>query len=267
VTVHELWTGAERLVGLEVVRAARFEWRRAWQPRQLRWPLLLALLPLLVALVGVVLQRSGITVMRSADLLALIVASVYLLLVILLPLIAGTGLVAQEAEARTLVYLLVRPLTRGSLLVGKFLGAWVATSALLLASLLATILLLLSSDAFRSSGEWLGRLPGLSAGLVLGAMAYGALFTLVGLVFSRPAMVGLFWAIGWENAIPFLPGWIKSLTVRHHLAALIPSDALPAGVRAALSPPSLGSGLVWLLGGALVSLAVSVWLFARRDYP
>jgi ABC-type transport system involved in multi-copper enzyme maturation permease subunit len=264
----DILTGAERLAAGDVARAARFEWRLGWQVRRVRLQLLLALLPLLVALVGIVLQRAGIVVVRGSDVLAQIVASVFLqLLVVVLPLVAGTGLVAQEAESRTLVYLLVRPLTRGSLLAGKFIGAWAATSVLLVASLLTTSMLLLAADAFRSSSEWFGRLPGLGAALVLGALAYGALFTLVGLLFSRPALVGLFLAFGWEGAIPFLPGWIKALTVRHHLAAVIPADALPAGVRAALSPPSLASGLAWLVGGALVSLALSIWLFARRDYP
>ena len=76
-----------------------------------------------------------------------------------------------------------------------------------------------------------------------------------------------FLAFGWETAIPFLPGWIKSLTVRYHLAALVPADALPAGMRAGMNPPDVASGLLWLVGGSAVMLAVSVWLFARRDYP
>ena len=264
---HELLRGA-RPAAVEVRRAAGFEWRLAWQPRRRRLSLLLALLPAFLSVLAIVLKLSGIVVVQGTDALAHLVATLYLaLLVVILPLLYGTQLVAQEAEARTLVFLLVRPLSRGSLLLGKFLGSWAACSVQLIASLLLTTLLWLGSDHFRDAAPALARLPLFALTLALGALAYGALFTLVGLVFARPALVGLLLALGWENAIPFLPGWIKTLTVRHHLVAFLPADALPPGMRTALAPPPWPAGLAWLLGGAVVALAVSMWLFARRDYP
>jgi ABC-2 type transport system permease protein len=264
----ELWTGAERLVPEQVGRAAGFEWRLAWQRRRVRLQLFVALLPVIVAIAGVALQRAGIVVVRGGDVLTQVVGTVFLqLLVVVLPLIAGTGLVAQEAEARTLVYLLVRPLSRGSLLVGKFLGAWAALCVLLVGSLLATSAVLLGGDALGDSSAWLQRLPAVGAALVVGALAYGALFTLVGLLFSRPALVGLFLAFAWESGIPFMPGWIKWLTVRYALTALVPAGALPPGMHAAIAPPDPPAALLWLVGGAAVSLGLSVWLFGRRDYP
>jgi hypothetical protein len=137
----------------------------------------------------------------------------------------------------------------------------------LVAALVATGALLQGAEGFAGAADWGTRLPALGATLVLGSLAYGALFTLVGLVFSRPALVGLFLAFGWESAIPFLPGWIRSLTVRHHLAAFVPADALPPGMLAALSPPTPLSALVHLGTGVVLCLAASVWVFARRDYP
>ncbi len=250
------------------MRAARFEWRLAWQRQRLRLPVALGLLPALVAGVGVLLQRAGIVVVQGSDVLAQIVGTIYVqFLVVLLPLVHGTALVAQEAEARTLVYLLVRPLSRGSLLAGKFLGSWAATALQLVASLAVTAALLLGAEGFAGAGAWAGRLAGLALALVLGSLAYGALFTLVGLVFSRPALVGLFLAFGWESAIPFLPGWIRHLSVRHHLAAVLPSGALPGPMLSAMHPPDPAVGVAWLLGGAALALAAAIGLFARRDYP
>jgi hypothetical protein len=262
------WLQGARPALPEIRRAAGFEWHLAWQPRRRRLSLLLALLPVLLTLLALVLKLSGIVVVRGVDALANVVASLYLLiLVVILPLLYGTQLVAQEAEARTLVFLLVRPLSRGSLLLGKFLGSWAACSVQLIASLTLTTLLWLGSDRFQDAAATLVRLPLFAAALVLGALAYGALFTLVGLVFSRPALVGLVLALGWENAIPFLPGWIKTLTVRHHLVSFLPAGALPPGMHAALAPPPWPAGLAWLLGGAIFALAASMALFARRDYP
>jgi hypothetical protein len=134
-------------------------------------------------------------------------------------------------------------------------------------SLGVTALLLLGAEDFQDAGAWTARLGRLGLALVLGALAYGALFTVVGLLFSRPALVGLFLAFGWESAIQFLPGWIKNLTVRHHLAGVLPADALPPAMLAALSPPGAFVGIAWLLGGALLALCAAAWLFARRDYP
>ena len=263
----EAWAAA-RLEPGAVLRAARFEWRLAWQRRRLRLPAALALLPVAVALVGLLLQRTGVVVVQGSDVLSQIVGTLFLqFLVVLLPLVHGTALVAQEAEARTLVYLLVRPLSRGSLLVGKFLGSWLATGLQLVIALVATAALLLGAEAFSSPGEWAGRIALLGLSLVLGSLAYGALFTLVGLVFSRPAFVGLFLAFGWETAIPFLPGWIRHLTVRYHLASVLPAGLLPPGLLSAIDPPTPLVGLAWMLGGAVVALAGAVLLFARRDYP
>jgi len=267
VQVSDRWSSAARPTLGHVLRAARFEWRLAWSRRRLRLPLLIGLLPIVVAIAGVLLQHIGIVVVQGSDILSQIVGSVFLLLVVLLPLLFGTALVVQEAEAKTLVYLLVRPLSRGSLLLGKFLGAWAAASVQLVVSLALTALLLLGAEAFTSAGAWAGRLVALAVALVFGALAYGALFTLVGLVFARPALVGLFLAFGWENGIQFLPGWIKNLTIRHHLAALLPEGLLPPGMLTLLAPASPAVGIAWLVGGTLVQLALAVWLFARRDYP
>jgi ABC-2 type transport system permease protein len=252
----------------EVRRAAAFEWRLAWQSRRRRVSLLLGFLPVFLTLLAIGLKVPGIVPVRGVDAITAVLASLYLvLLVVILPLLYGTQLVAQEAEARTLVFLLVRPLSRGSLLLGKFLGSWAACSVQLVVSLALTTLLWLGSDRFQDAAPALARLPLFAATMVLGALAYGALFTLVGLVFSRPALVGLFLALGWENAIPFLPGWIKTLTIRHHLAAFLPATALPPGMHAALAPPSWPVALAWLVGGTAAALLISMWLFARRDYP
>jgi ABC-type transport system involved in multi-copper enzyme maturation permease subunit len=263
-----MWSRIEPPVAAHVGRAAGFEWRLAWSRSRRRLVLLLHLLPVVVAAAIAALSAAGIVTALGSDALAALVATLFVqILVVIVPLVFGTALVAHDAEARTLVYLLMRPLSRASLLLGKFIGAWAAATVLLWASLAATAAILLGVDGFADVGTWAGRLPRVAFVLALGALAYGALFALVGLVFARPALVGLALAFGWETAIPFLPGTLRMFTVRHHLAAFLPPELLPAPLRAALDPPSAAVALAWLAGGAALALAAAVVAFARRDYP
>jgi ABC-type transport system involved in multi-copper enzyme maturation permease subunit len=250
-----------------VVRAARFEWQLAWSRSRRRLAILLYALPVGLAVGVVALHAAGLITTLGSDALTGLVGAVYLqILLVIVPLVFGTGLVAQEAEARTLVYLLMRPLSRGSLLVGKFLGAWIAATLMLSASVLCASVLLLGMDGFADAGVWVERLLRVFGVLALGALAYGALFTFVGLVFARPALVGLAVAFGWETAIPFLPGSLRLFTVRHHLAAFLPADLLPAALRVALAPPPPLMAFAWLVVSAALLMTAAVVAFSRRDY-
>jgi len=250
----------------EVWRAARFQWTLAWRRRRLGRTLLAAAIPVLLALLGAALVRSGWVPIRGAEALGQLILAVHIhILLVVIPLQFGTGLIAQEEEARTLPFLLVRPLARGSLLLGKFLGAWGAASILLVGSLLLSALLLLGADGFDGAAPWASYLPRFASLLVVGALAYGVLFTLVGLIAARPALVGVFLAFGWENALAYLPGWIKLLTVRHHLVGLMPRAAVPGASWIAIDPPSAFAGTTTLVLASLVGLAIAIAVFGRRD--
>ena len=252
----------------DVLRAAAFEWRLTWSRSRRRLALLLHALPVVLSVLIAALHAGGLVTALGSDALTGLVATVYVsILIVVVPLVFGTSLVASEAEAHTLVYLLVRPLSRGSLLLGKFGGAWLASTLMSCVSVALSAAILLGIDGFADAGTWIGRLPRVWAVMALGGLAYGALFTLVGLVFSRPALVGLALAFGWETAIPFLPGSLRLFTVRHHLSAFLPPELLPATLRAALGPSSPAVALLWLLGGAAASLTIAIAVFARRDYP
>src|SRR5262245_44858760 len=130
-------------------RAAAFEWRLAWSRSRRRTALLLHALPLALAVLIAALRATGLVTALGTDALTGIVAAVYMqILIVVIPLVFGTSLVAQEAEAHTLVYLLVRPLSRTSLLVGKFLGAWLAATLMSCLSVTLVAIVLLGSDRF-----------------------------------------------------------------------------------------------------------------------
>ncbi len=256
----------------DVGAATVFEWRLFWRRRRLRGPLLLCALSVgLAALVAVLktVDLGGLhsVIARSVDILPFYFAIAYLgVLIVVVPLMLGAGLVAREVEAGTLAFLFVRPLSRASLLLGKCLGAWLIASVLLAGSFALVAFILLGADRFAGAGSAFADLPAYLAALVAGSGAYTVIFTLVGLLSSRPGLVGLFLAFGWENLIPYMPGLIRNFTVRFHLATLLHDANLPQVV-GTMAVPSVPTALAWLVGISLAAAGIAALVFARRDYP
>jgi hypothetical protein len=75
--------------------------------------------------------------------------------------------------------------------------------------------------AHATSARGLGELAAYLAITVLACAAYGALFLLAGLFFRNP-MVPAVLFLGWEVLTPFLPGYLKALSIVHYLGSLAP---------------------------------------------
>lgn len=186
-----------------------------------------------------------------------------------LPLAAlfyASALVADEVEGKTLTYLLTRPLRRGSILLGKF-GAYLVTALAL--ALPATVV----SYALLTTAQGL---PGLSAGatdlvrdlgvMALALLAYGGLFTLMGVVLRRPVIPGLFFVFGWE-LLANLPGYMPRFTITAYLRSLLrhrPAEEGLAGMFGDVLPAALCLGV--LAAATAAFLALSLWIFSRREY-
>ncbi len=265
------WIGAP-VRGADMLAMSILEWTFYWRRRRLRGATVLAALPVVLAAIVGLLKIADFDWLdpvqtRSVDILPWFFVLWYLrALLVVIPLLFGTSLISKEVEGETLAFLFVRPISRASILTGKFLGAWWSASALLCGSFLVSALILLVADGFADAGEALVALPGYLFTLAIGALAYTALFVIVGLVSRRPALVGLFLAFGWESAIPYLPGLIRNFTVRFHLTALMPDTGLPTAVLGTLTIPPAASALVWLVLGSAVWVLASIVVFSRRDF-
>jgi ABC-2 type transport system permease protein len=182
----------------------------------------------------------------------------------------GTALIADEVEDKTITYLFTRPIARGAVLLGKYLAYLVCTTLLVLPSVMIVFFLVVPIGG----GSIAQAFPALLtdfAMLVVGLMAYGAVFALVGTRLKRPLIVGLVFAFGWEPAVLFFPGYLKRATVMYYLQALVshemPQDSAVAMLMQVFREvPSL---LTSLVGLALIT-GVSLWLAARaveqREY-
>lgn len=184
---------------------------------------------------------------------------------ILLPLVAlfyAGGVIADERDRGALAYVLTRPFPRGLIPVTKFLASFLVAAVAVVVGVVLTYLLLFG---FTPQGD-IGFLitPLLVALLTL--FAYGALFTLIGVWYPRPYLIGIAWILGWEIAAYTLVPWIRNLTVRAHVENALNTWPMDQG---ALWLPTGEGGtraiLVLLLGSVALLVAASVAM-KRREF-
>ena len=196
----------------------------------------------------------------------------FLLLQVVVPLvslIAGSAVVTEEIEDRTISYLFSRPIPRAAVLLGRW-----AASLVLVAAVLGLSVLLLVAVASRSEVPGPSAVEGvlgpLLAAAVLGGAVYTALFAAAGVFFRHPMIVGLGYAFAIEGFLANLPGRNEALTVQYYLRSVIAAHgAAPwqgvegfALTRFATSTPPL----VTLVVVIAATLLLASWRIARREF-
>jgi ABC-type transport system involved in multi-copper enzyme maturation permease subunit len=180
----------------------------------------------------------------------------------------GTALMADEVEDKTITYLFTRPISRGAVLVGKYLAFLVCTLLVVLPSVMIVYFLLVP---FSQLPATFGNLLIDLALLALGLAVYGGVFAFVGAFFKRPLVIGLVFAFGWEQVVMALPGSLKQFTIAYYLQALVP-HALPAdGVAGLLQgmfreTPPLAVCLAWLFIYLAGFLYLATRVVERKEY-
>lgn len=150
---------------------------------------------------------------EKSEMYTLISSIVVYRVVALAAAILSMGVIAQEIEQKTIVYLLTRPIPRYQLLLLRTLAATVVVM------LVATLATLAASVAVYGVGPnpYLGR--DLVA-LAVGSLAYTSLFVVVSLLINRAMIVCLLFAFGWEMLIPNMPGDLHLLSINSYIVAL-----------------------------------------------
>lgn len=125
-----------------------------------------------------------------------------------------TPIVQAELEGRTWIYLAVRPRGRISLLLGKYLTGTVWTFAAGLVSASASVYLTGTDQAWRL---W----ASLTTIVLLACLGYGALYSLIGVLLHRRAMViAVAYTLILEFLVSFIPAVINQFTVQYRLRNL-----------------------------------------------
>lgn len=198
----------------------------------------------------------------------------------------GIGLVSKEVERRSVYALLVKPMTRPQLVIGKYLGL-VLTLAINLAVMTAALYGVLALNAAMTP-DWIQETweaPALDAAMLKAVLLIGgqlAIVTAIALLFSTFSTPLLSAALtfgfyvaghfaedlrGFDQVVDSAAAGWAARVVSYVLPNLAPFDVKAQVVHGQLVPwgdIALTSlyGLVYV--GAL--LVAAVWIFSRRDF-
>lgn len=179
-----------------------------------------------------------------------------------IPFLFHASSFSEEHEDRTLTYLLVRPVSRSAIVLGKFLAG---TALVLGANGIATLALYLAS--FAGSFELadpaqLGRALGAVCLLSLGHSAIAAMYSAVAPEHATPLTVTHF-AVA-ELGLRNLPSLIPMISM-HHQASEIAGVTRVGFSEGAPTIPALASAAV-ILGFATFFLLVATFVASAREY-
>lgn len=249
----------------------RLEWRRQLLTPRVLWPLLLASLPIALtsAIAWVVMNFPDDT--RTTSGFALEYANLYHALIVRIVVFFGTlalflNLVRGEVEERTFHYLLLTPVRRPLLILGKYLAAVGSAWLLFLTTTIVSFLMIHVPQGLGSAftGPALRQLAAYVGMTMLGSMGYGAAFLLLGTLLRSPGpLVALFFAWEWFEFL--MPPLLKQVSVVHYIKALtpVPIDEGPFALLADPTPVPVAVLQVLLYAAILVSIAA--WSASRAD--
>jgi ABC-2 type transport system permease protein len=238
-------------------------------------PVLIALFVRLLVGLGAPLfeeTRNGVTTVRMTGpaIFGMMIWIFYLRFTVpVLGVFYGTSLIADEVEDKTITYLFTRPISKGSVLLGKYLAYLVCTIFVVLPSVMLVYLLIAPMNG-SLGGPFLDLLKDLML-LALGLAVYGAVFAFIGSKFKRPLLIGLVFIFGWEQAALVFPGYLRYYTVAYYVQALVP-HAMPNDSTLSLlqgifrTTPSLMTSLVGLVIIWAVFLWLAAWVVERKEY-
>ena len=238
-----------------------------WSRRSLAMAVLLAL-PIVLAVVFRIVLQSDLRVrITPSDFYGAIVT--FYSLRFALPVAAlfyATALIADEVDGKTLTFLITRPVRRSAILLGKFAAYVVTTLTLALPAAVITFFLLATANGWGGIGGRVADLFRDVGVMALALLAYGALFTLFGVLLRRPVIPGLLFIFVWE-LLANLPGYMPRVTLTAWLRSLVrhrpPQEGL-SEVFGQILPAGLS--LAVLAGATIAFLALSLWIFSRREY-
>jgi len=162
-----------------------------------RRALLLFALPAVLIVLAIVIRL--VTSDTDATTPALLHRFALGILLPLLALITGTGAIGPEIDDGEIVYLLAKPIPRPVIICTKLVVAIVLTIAFTtIPTLIAGVII---------TGGLTAAVLGFGVGTIVGAVAYCAVFVMLGVISRHAAVIGLLYALLWESLVGnYVPG-------------------------------------------------------------
>ena len=186
-------------------------------------------------------------------------------LILILALFFGSSVCSDELEGKTLTYLTTRPVSKSSVILGKF-SAYVLVVALMVNAGIVLSFVILNINNLADFSLYLTLLKNMGV-LTLGLICYTAFFTLVGTFMKKSILFGLVFSFGWENVIQYFPGSTQRFVIVHYLKSLLPQTGGSSSFlmfQLEPTPPVTSVIVLFLLTG--VFLLVACLVFSQKEY-
>jgi len=202
----------------------------------------------------------------TADMLSAIAWWMHLQVIVpLVALIAGSAVVNEEVENRTITFLFTRPMARAAL----FIGRWLATLVLVSILLVGGAQLVILGAEIRLAADGAEIAAGIPARYLwatfMGGATYSILFAMLGIFLRHPMIVGLGYVFAFEALIANLPGESQSLSVQFYLRSILVDldvtvwrDIIPPTVVSLADQGDALQSLVIMIGAALALSSVAI---------
>ncbi len=174
----------------------------------------------------------------------------------------ATEALGREREARNLVWVLTRPLSRPAIYLAKLLAVLPWCLGFNLGGF--TLICLAGGPTGRLALElyW--------PAVLLGSLAFCALFHLMGAWFRRAAVVAVLYSFFLETFMGSMPGYWKRCSISFYTRCMMYSGGAEYGVQpfnSATYLPVEGTTAAWILAAAaLVFLGAGMIVFTRSEY-
>lgn len=143
----------------------------------------------------------------------------FLLVLVVVPLLGvalGVGIIADEAEARTITYPFTRAIPRAAL----FIGRWLSTTLALVVLVSMSGLLLFGATSLRDSPPSPEEGRALIGAAVFGVVVYSIGAGVIGILTKRGLIVALAYAFAFEIVMSTLPGSTQRMTIQYHMRSM-----------------------------------------------
>ena len=178
-------------------------------------------------------------------------------------MIFGSSLIRDEIDDKSITHVATAPLDRAFSYVGYYLPLAISVSVSMVAISSVGMLAFygqhgVGSEAFEIYLEFV-------ALVIIGSFVYSSLFLMISVLFSKPVMVGLFYAFIWEGFIGSLPGAIQNASIKHYLRS-VGSGWVDFGSISVWDEASSVSGsAVLLLCLAVFCFILGAYLFREKE--
>ena len=170
-------------------------------------------------------------------------------------LVFASSVLGQLVEDQTLVYLWLRPTARWKIVVAAVAAVLTVALPLVVGPLVVAALLTSTTSEL---------VVGTAVAAAVGVVAYGAVFTALGLTARRALVWGLLYVFIWEGFVATAGDTASRVALRSYSRSLL-SDI--TDVSLPRSNVSTVAAVVVPVGVALVAMAFSTYRLRRMDVP